>query len=140
MSRPHRSMIGLAAVLALLVTAGGAYGAGRVLFSGKTAQHQPISFAIASHKVTGLNFWINLHCAHHRTRRFHALRFSAFAITGSSFDQKFKSTGGSARVMGTIHGHRITGSVWLNTVAAHCSGRTKYGVTRRHRRPAKAAS
>jgi hypothetical protein len=137
---PRRTTIGLLAVLALLLTAGAASGAGRVLFSGKTAQHQPISFAIASHKLTGLNFWIDVPCAHHQIRRFHALRFSAFTITGSSFDQKFKSAGGSARVKGTIHGSRITGSVSLVALAQHCSGTTKYVVFHPHRRTTKPAS
>jgi hypothetical protein len=139
MSRPHRSLIGLVIVVVLVIV-GSAYGAGRVLYSGKTAQHQAISFAITSHMLTGLDFWIDLSCAHHRTRRFHASRFSAFAITGSRFDQKFKSTGGSAQVKGTVHAKRITGSVSLSTLADRCSGTTKYVVTRRHRRPSKLAS
>ena len=138
----RRSMIGSLAFLGLLLAAGTAYGAGSMLFSGKTSQRQPISFAISSHKVTNLDFWIDLRCAHRRLRRFHASHFSAFALTGSSFDQTFKATGGSARVTvrGDIHGDRIAGSVSLTASAQHCSGTAKYVVTRRHRRQPRAAS
>lgn len=143
MLRTFRSAaVAMLAVLGLLLTATAAIGATRVLYSGKTSQHQPISFAIAAHEVTNLTFKVEVRCPHQGLRRYSLSHFSKIAITASRFDQKFKSAQPSttAVVKGKIKTNRITGSVSFSVPATHCSGTATYVVTRQRPRPAHPAS
>ena len=127
-------MAALSVALTLLMLANVVWASAGKHYSGKTSQHQSISFAISAGKLTRLRFGIITKCSHHKKLRFLPSGFQAFAISGSSFDQKFQSKSGTARISGKLSGATIRGTLALRTTTPHCSGSATYKVTPVHRR------
>jgi hypothetical protein len=133
-SRPRTAASGLAAVAASLLVAGAASGASKVPYSGKTSQHESISFAISSGKLTGLALRIDIRCPSHHMYRLPASGFTAVPIKGASFSQKFKSP--KPRATFTLKGHvgrkKVKGSIALREFVAKehhfCFGAARFAA------------
>jgi hypothetical protein len=133
-SRSRTAASGLAAIVALLVVAGAASGASKVAYSGKTSQHESISFAISSGKLIGLALRIDIRCPSHHRYRLPTSRFTAIPIKGAKFDQEFKSSKPKARftLKGQVGPKQVTGSVALREFVAKehhfCFGAARFAA------------
>ncbi|MDQ6817543.1 MAG: hypothetical protein M3018_09105, partial [Actinomycetota bacterium] len=130
--RPRAAVSGLLALAGLLLVAGVAYGTSKVAYSGKTSQHERISFAISGNKLIHLAFWIDVHCPSHHTYRLPTSGFTPVPIKNAGFDQKFKASNpaGTLRFRGHVGRQRVTGSIAVREFIppAHhfCSGGAKF--------------
>jgi hypothetical protein len=133
-SRFRTAASGLATVVASLLVAGAASGASKVPYSGKTSQHESISFAISSGKLIGLALRIDIRCASHHVYRLPTSRFTAVPIKGARFDQKFKSPKPKATftLKGQVGRKQVTGSIALREFVAKehhfCSGAARFAA------------
>jgi hypothetical protein len=130
-----RALIGVVAVAGSLVVAGGAYGTGRITYSGKTSQHHQISFAISTGKLTNLALRIDIRCPSHHRYRLNARGFTAMTIKkNATFDQKFTSRNPQATFVlkGRVGHKMVTGSVTLSEFVARehhfCFGKATFAA------------
>ncbi len=132
--RPRAALIGLSAVAGSLVVAAAAYGTGKVAYSGRTSQHQPISFAISASKLKHLALRIDIRCPSHHVYRLNARGFTAITIKNGTFDQKFTSHNPMATftLKGRVGRKMVTGSVTLREFVAKehrfCYGRATFAI------------
>ncbi len=137
MSRSYRSRSAVSAlvvVLASVLVAGSAYGASKVKYSGKTSQHEPISFAISSGKLMNLALRIDIRCPNHHLYMLPTSGFTPVPVTGGRFDQKFTSTNPKATftLKGRVGRKKVTGSIALREFVAKeshfCSGKASFAI------------
>jgi hypothetical protein len=133
--RPRAVLIGLVAVAGSLIVAGVAYGTGKISYSGKTSQHQQISFAISASKLTNLGLRIDIRCPSHHVYRLNARGFTAITIkSNATFDQKFTSHNPKATFIlkGRVGHKMVTGSVTLSEFVAKehhfCFGKATFAA------------
>jgi hypothetical protein len=136
-TRHKRALVGGLIVVLLLVSGSAAYAAGVIRkYSGKTSQHQPITFQTSHSFLTHLQFRINDKCPSGHIWRIHDFNFPKIHISKSHFDQKFVSTTSkaSAEVKGKVGTKKVTGTVterrFIKKEHHFCSGTAKFTASR----------
>ena len=113
-TRSARALAGGLIVAVGIVFATGADAAVIKRFSGKTSQHQPISFQVAHGYVTHMEFKILDTCPNGHVWQIHDFGFEKIHINRShAFNQLFssKSSRATARISGKVSRKRVTGKI-----------------------------
>jgi hypothetical protein len=134
--RSERALAGGLTVVLVLVFAVGAYAAVTKRFSGKTSQHQSISFRTAHGYVTHLQFTILDKCPSGHIWQIHDYGFEKIHVNKfHRFRQRFRSTTGKATaiISGRVGRKRVTGALsehrFIGREHHVCSGAAKFTVT-----------
>ncbi len=133
--RSERALAGGLTVVVVLVFAAGAYATVIKRFSGKTSQHQSISFRTAHGYVTHLQFTILDKCPSGHTWQIHDYGFEKIHINKfHRFRQRFSSKTGKATaiISGKVGRKRVTGTLTEQRFIARehhvCNGAAKFTV------------
>jgi hypothetical protein len=134
--RSARALAGGLILVSVLVFAAGAYAAVIKRFSGKTSQHQSISFRTAHGYVTHLQFTILDKCPSGHIWQIHDYGFEKIHIDKfHHFSQRFRSTSSkaTATISGKVGRRRVNGTLFEHRFIAkehhNCNGAANFTAT-----------
>jgi hypothetical protein len=135
-TRSARALAGGLIVISVLAFATAAYAATVRTYSGKTSQHQSISFQTARGYLTHVQFYINDKCPSGHLWRIHDFNFPKIRVSDGHFSQKFKAKTGSAfaQIKGTVATRQAWGTISERRLIPQehhiCSGSAKFTIKR----------